>query len=170
MLSSVNVHEMDERIRRLYESSFSETEKIPLENIYRTIGRGGNLRFYRDDGRFIGFTFSFVDGDRMFLVYFATLPELRGQGYGGQILARIREDFEGVRTFLVVEPVDDSAPDREMRRRRQAFYRRNGCFDTGIQVISDDEWFDTLFVQGVLTEEEMVSTVTLYENIHNGRC
>ena len=69
----------------------------------------------------------------------------------------------------MVEPCDPSAPDHEIRVRRQDFYRRNGCINTGIQVISDDEWFDTMFVQGELSEKEMVDLVKLYENIHNGR-
>ena len=84
-------------------------------------------------------------------------------------LDMLREENPNIRIFLVVEPCDPSAPDHDIRVRRQDFYRRNGCINTGIQVISDDEWFDTMFVQGELSEKEMVDLVKLYEDIHNGR-
>jgi GNAT superfamily N-acetyltransferase len=105
----------------------------------------------------------------MFLIYFATRPEVRGRGYGSKILDMLRREFEDYRIFLVTEPLDPGAPDNEMRARRQAFYRRNGCRDTGVKVISDDAWFDTMYVQGALTEDEMVSVIKRYEYIHNSR-
>ena len=169
MLDSVERFEMDKDMLALYESAFSEVEKIPLENIKRALAKGGVLRAYYDDGCFIGMTFGFINDGKMFFVYFATVPEVRGRGYGSKILDMLREENSNIRIFLVVEPCDASAPDHEIRVRRQDFYRRNGCINTGIQVISDDEWFDTMFVQGELSEKEMVDLVKLYENIHNGR-
>jgi GNAT superfamily N-acetyltransferase len=169
MLRSVNLEEMSEELIPLYESSFSDVEKIPLGNIRRTIGRGGSLKAYYDDDSLIGMTFGFIDDGKMFFVYFATVPEVRGKGYGSEILDMVRQEYGGIRIFLVVEPCDEQAPDHQLRVRRQEFYRRNGCVDTGIKVISDDEWFDTMFIQGTLTEKEMVNLIRLYEDMHNGR-
>ncbi len=169
MLRSVELEEMGGELIPLYESSFSDTEKIPLENIHRTIGRGGSLRAYYENDSLIGLTFGFIDDGKMFFVYFATVPEVRGKGYGSRILEMVRQEYSDCRIFLVVEPCDKLAPDYQLRVRRQEFYRRNGCADTGIKVISDDEWFDTMFVRGTLTEKEMVDLIRLYEDIHNGR-
>jgi GNAT superfamily N-acetyltransferase len=160
---------MDDAVMELYQSSFSETEKIPYDNIIRVLSRGALLYTYHDQGSFVGFTFSFADGDRMFLIYFATVPKLRGMGYGSRILSALREMHPDKRIFLVLEPSDPGAADSELRSRRHGFYERNGCIDTGVRILSDDEWFDSMFVQGRLSEEEMVGTVNLYEDIHNGR-
>ena len=169
MMRAVRMPSMDGEVRSLYEASFSDIEKIPQENISRALSSGAFLDRYEESGNFIGFTMGFIDGDRIFLIYFATRPEVRGKGYGSRILDMLRSEFPGHRMFLVTEPLDPDAPDIDIRRRRQDFYRRNGCRDTGVRVISDDAWFDTMFVQGELSEEEMVSVIGLYEDIHNGR-
>lgn len=160
---------MDGPILELYNTAFSEAEKIPLENLHRALGKGAFLDACIDEGRFIGFIFGFIDEDKLFFVYFATIPEVRGQGYGAQILRDFRQRYQDKRSFLVTEPKDSSAEDYTMRVRRQNYYVRNGCTETGIKLLSDGVLFDAMFIQGALTEEEMVKVVTLYEDIHNGR-
>ena len=169
MITYEHLTEITPEISELYASAFSEIEKVPEENLLRTFGRGGKLIGYYDDGEFIGFTFSFSDEDRTFWVYFATSPERRSMGYGSRIIPILREILKGQRIFLVIEPRDPDAEDIDIRVRRHDFYIRSGCSDSGCQVISDDAWFDTMFVQGELTEMEMRDTVRLYEDIHNGR-
>jgi len=158
-----------EELLELYYSSFSEIEKIPLENLERAMAHGAVLDVYSEDGRFIGFTYSFIDADKLFLIYFATVPEVRGKGYGARILDMHKERYRDKRSFLITEPKDRHADDYEMRVRRQAFYVRNGCVETGVKILSDDAWFDSMFLQGTLTDQEMVDIVRLYEDIHNGR-
>ncbi len=169
MLRSVRMGALNGAVRALYCTSFSEIEKIPEENLLRALSGGAELVAYHDDNRFIGFTFSFIDRDMMFLVYFATEPEVRGRGYGAEILDILRKEHPDHRIFLVTETCEEGSPDYDICSRRQAFYRRNGCRDTSVRVLSDDWWFDTMFVQGTLSEEEMVATVRLYEDVHNGR-
>jgi len=154
---------------KLYTFSFSDKEKIPLANLDRAMKKGAVLDVYYESWRFIGFTYSFIDGDKMFLIYFATESYLRGKGFGKFILEETRLKYKDKRIFLVTEPEDPEASDNDIRIRRQNFYLRNGCKKTGVKVLSDDVWFDTMFVQGELTEQEMVDTIRLYEDIHNGR-
>lgn len=99
----------------------------------------------------------------------ATIPEVRGKGYGSKLIDMVRETHPGKRIFLVVEPMDVTSDDYEMRVRRQRFYERNGCVNPDITLISDDAPFDSMYVSGVLTEDEMRRTVSLYEDIHNGK-
>ena len=169
MLTATEAKGIRDEVWGLYQASFSDVEKIPRENLQRAMGRGASLVEYRDNGRFVGFTFCFSDRDMSFLVYFATASNLRGRGYGASILELFRSMNHGKRIFLVTEPCDEKAPDYDMRVRRQGFYRRNGCKDTGKTIVSDDEIFDTMLVQGYLSNDEMESLVGLYEDIHNGR-
>ncbi len=160
---------MDEEIRSLYQKAFTDAERIPEENMDRALARGAFLNAYYIEEDFIGFTFGFIDEDRMFFIYFATVQEVRGKGFGKDIIDSIRKEFPRKRIFLVTEPKDRSAEDYDMRVRRQNFYLRNGCEETGVKVLSDGEWFDTMFMQGTLTDQEMIDTIILYEDIHNGR-
>ncbi len=169
MLTAVESDSIHDEVWGLYLDSFSDVEKIPRENLERALRRGGSLVEYRDNGRFVGFTFSFSNGDALFFVYFATVPSMRGRGYGAEILELFRSMNPGKRAFLATEPCDENAIDYSLRVRRQEFYRRNGCKDTGKTIVSDGEVFDTMFVKGYLSNEEMVSLVGLYEDIHNGR-
>ncbi len=152
----------------LYMSSFDEREKVPIENIERTFGHGGELITYHDDDRFVGFTFHFSQDDRIFFVYFATRPELRSKGYGSEMIRMFREMFSDRRIFFPVEALDEKASDIEIRRRRHAFYLRNGCVRSGYTVISDDYPFDLFYMNGSVTKDEAVETIGLYESVHNG--
>ncbi len=169
MLTATEHESVPGEVWNLYLDSFSDVEKIPRENLDRALRRGASLVEYRDNGKFVGFTFSFSDRDMVFFVYFATVPDMRGRGYGSEILEAFRRMNLGKRVFLVTEPCDRNAADYGLRVRRQEFYRRNGCKDTGKTIVSDGEVFDTMFVQGYLSDEEMASLVELYEDIHNGR-
>ncbi len=169
MLDVAELDFVDDEVWDLYLGSFSDAERIPRENLDRALRRGASLLKYLDGGRFIGFTFSFSHQDMSFFVYFATVPRVRGEGYGSEILDMFRRANLGKRVFLVTEPCDNDAVDYSLRVRRQGFYRRNGCVDSGKTIVSDGEEFDTMFVQGRLSDDEMESLVRLYEDVHNGR-
>ncbi len=156
-----------EEVLDLYMSSFDDREKVPIRNIERTFGHGGELMTFHDKGRFVALAFHFSHDDMIFLVYLAVCPELRSGGYGSRIIGMMRDIFPDRRIFLPVEPLDDDAPDSELRRRRQAFYIRNGCRDSGFTVISDDYPFEIFFLNGSVSEDEANSTIGLYERTHN---
>lgn len=77
----------------LYESSFTAEEKIPLKNLARTFGNGGNLDFYYDSDVFVGFTFCFEHDKITFFVYFATCPACRNKGFGSKILEIMKNQY-----------------------------------------------------------------------------
>ncbi len=169
MLHSEHITDMvPDEISNLYLSSFSDTEKIPLENIQRAMRGGGELIRYSDEGRFIGFTFSFVSDDKAFLIYFATVPEVRSKGYGKEILSILTDRYNDKISFLVAEPLDESADDICMRRRRHEYYKRNGMRLAEFTVISDDYPFNVFFMNGELSEKETAGFVRYYEDVHNG--
>ena len=168
MFAAESVGSIPEEVRYLYLRSFPPEERIPFGNTMRTFGRGGDLEIFTDDGGFVGFCYSFEYEGSVFLVYIATLPELRGRGYGARMLDEIRRIKAGKDVFLVLEGTDGS-PEDAMRIRRKGFYLRNGCTDTGVRILSDDVYFDSMNVQGSNTEESMNRTVRMYEDIHNGR-
>lgn len=153
---------------QLFNSAFTSEEKIPLRNLKRTFGKGGRLVFYYDSGSFIGFTYCFEYGDATFLVYFATEPEHRNKGYGASILGEIKKFYSDRKLFLVLETPDKSASDYQIRIKRHNFYLRNGWSDTGVRLLSDGFYFDSMYFGTPMDCGEMTSVVDYYEAVHNG--
>jgi len=169
MLSCADEPKVTDGVWDLYMRSFTDPERIPRENLDRALSSGGFLHVFRDGGDFIGFAYGFSHSGIAFLVYFATVPEVRGRGYGMEMLALLRSMHPGERIFLVTEMCDESADDYAMRIRRQDYYLRNGCSRTGCTVVTDGVVMDTMAVQGELTPKEMADAVEYYEDVHNGR-
>ena len=168
MLKSERRSEIPQCVRELYDTSFPDEERIPYGNLERTFGCGGELVTFEDGGRFVGFCYSFEHEGIVFLVYIATVPGCRGRGYGSEMLDAVRRMKEGRTVFLVLEGSDSSDP-ADIRNRRREFYLRNGCKDTGFRVLSDDVYFDSMFVQGSCSERTVDAAVRYYEDVHNGR-
>ena len=64
--------------------------------------------------------------------YFAVRDDLRGRGYGQGILSMVLEKYRNGHPFImdIESPYQPDAPNPEQRRRRHAFYVRNGFKDT----------------------------------------
>ena len=162
---SITRNNAKETVRQLYEVSFPDDEKIPWDDLMRLIDEM-HLDFtaYYDGDDFIGFTIVYprptvnqrnsegrakqawampsCDGGRLqvnWYWYFAVLPELRGKGYGQQILTQLIKKYEGQTCVLDMEsPRQIPCPNAEQRRRRHEFYLRNGFRDTNIFRKFDD--------------------------------
>lgn len=59
--------------------------------------------------------------------------KLRGHGYGQAIFSAVLDKYCGKRPFImdIESPNQPDAPNPEQRKRRHAFYLRNGLRDTG---------------------------------------
>ena len=64
--------------------------------------------------------------------YFAVREELRGKGYGQQILTQLIEKYKGQTWVLDMESPTQVCENIVQRRRRHAFYLRNGFRDTNV--------------------------------------
>lgn len=119
--------------RALYHTAFPREERLPWWLLrLNACRRGIDLTAFMDGDTFCGFTASVTEGDMHFLLFFAIPDDLRGRGYGSAILSRLRQTYETV--TLNVELLDPKADNFEQRKRRFAFYRKNGFFDTGFHV------------------------------------
>lgn len=136
MMTEVQVtkNNADESIRRLYETAFPEGEQIPWDDLMRLIeAMPLDFTAYYDDGEFIGFTIVYPRPSFNWNWYFAVREELRGEGLGQQILTRVIKKYEGHSSVLDMEsPYQEPCPNPEQRKRRHAFYLRNGYRDTNV--------------------------------------
>ena len=133
VLTKENEVNADEKIRQLYESAFPEGEQIPWKDLIRLI-REMPLDFttYYDDNTFIGFTIVYPRESFNWYWYFAVREELRGKGYGRQILTLLKERYKGQTCVLDMESPTQDCENIAQRKRRHDFYLRNGFRDTNV--------------------------------------
>ncbi len=121
----------EEQLKLLYQSSFPENEQIPWNDLVRLIDQMHlDFTVYYEDEKFIGFTILFPHKKFNWFWYFAVIPELRGQGKGQKILTYLIEKYKGKNIVLDMESPRQKCDNLEQRKRRHAFYLRNGFRDT----------------------------------------
>ncbi len=122
----------DEQIKQLYQTAFPEEEQIPWDDLLRLIDEM-HLDFtaYYEGEDFIGFTIVYPRPSFNWFWYFAVREDLRGRGYGQQILSLVIGHYRGQSLVMDIESTRQaSAENRDIRFRRHAFYLRNGFCET----------------------------------------
>lgn len=123
----------NEQLRQLYETAFPVEEQIPYnELIYLLDAMDIDYVAYYDGEMLVGFTMVLRLPKYIWGWYFAVRDELRGKGYGQEILSAVLAKYRNERPFVIdiESPLQADAPNPEQRRRRHAFYVRNGMKDT----------------------------------------
>lgn len=118
--------------KALQKRAFPKEEQYPLWALHLMAARKGvdYLAFY-DEGLFCGIAYTSVTDRMIYVLYLAVNDALRSQGYGTQILSLLKEQNPEKEITLNIEPLDERSENYEQRKRRMAFYRRNGFCDTG---------------------------------------
>lgn len=112
-------------IRRLYNSSFPNDERIPFKRLINNLDTDRVMYAYYDD-QLIGMSFLFLYNDLAYLSYICVEEDLRDKGYGSKILNKVKDDFKDYRIVLDIEEVVKNSENYEERKRRKDFYLKNG--------------------------------------------
>ena len=129
----LNPANANEEVRRLYEAAFPKEEQIPWKDLMRLM-KTMSLDFtvYYEDGNLVGLTIVYPRSQFNWFWYFAVPEELRGQGIGQRILTQLIERYKGKSDILDMESPEQVCENSKQRKRRHAFYLRNGFRDTGV--------------------------------------
>ena len=121
------------QMKKLYVSAFPIEEQIPWDDLMWLIDEMAlDFTAYYDGEDFIGFTIVYPRKKFNWFWYFAVREELRGRGYGQQILTQLMERYKGLAIVLDMESTTQASDNHEQRKRRHAFYMRNGFRDTNV--------------------------------------
>ncbi len=132
-IKKIAVANANEKIKQLYETAFPENEQIPWNDLMRLVGEMPlDFTTYYDGEDFIGFTIVYPRKSFNWYWYFAVREELRGKGYGQQILTQLIEKYKGQTCVLDMESPTQVSENIDQRKRRHNFYLRNGFRDTNI--------------------------------------
>lgn len=130
-IDSSNADDAD--LRHLYETAFPVEEQIPYDELIDLLKvLSIDYCAYYDEETLVGLTMVMHLPNYNWGWYFAVQENLRGRGYGQEILSQILNEYREARPFVIdiESPQQPDAPNCEQRTRRHAFYKRNGMKDT----------------------------------------
>ena len=123
------------RIFKLYRAAFPRSERKPFSMIYKMSCAGKTDTWYcTDNGRFVGLAITINGPESILLDYFAIAEDCRNGGYGSGILQALIAQYAPMPIFGEIENVVDKGEDLELRKRRKAFYLRNGLKEMKVMV------------------------------------
>lgn len=140
-------------VKRLFLSAFPPEERRSLLSLWllNVMRPQVALRTYWEKDVFCGFSLT-VDSEKYLYVSFIAInSDVRGQGYGSEILERLRQEYPEKALLVEVEAPDEHASNNGQRQKRMEFYCRNGFVDldrtvTGrgvtYRILSTDPNFD----------------------------
>ncbi len=123
----------NQELRQLYGTAFPVEEQIPYDDLIYLMGQLDiDYMAYYEGEMLVGLTMVLHLPKYNWGWYFAVQEQLRGHGYGQEILAALLSSYRDKRPFIIdiESPVQADAPNPEQRQRRHAFYLRNGLKDT----------------------------------------
>lgn len=117
-----------EKLYALNDEAFPKEERIPSDRLLALLRelRCDAWAFY--DGAFVGFAILLSDAalQMAYLSYFTIDGSCRSRGYGAEALQKLAQVYDGYQIVLDMERMDEGADNYGQRRRRLAFYERNG--------------------------------------------
>lgn len=115
---------------------------------------------------FVGFMVVKTYDDLAYLFFLAIDPSHRSKGYGARVLARVRTLYPQKRLILDFEMLDETAANSEQRKKRRAFYLRNGFQETGWFVSYNNIDFEIVSADGCLDLEKYKALMLTLEIEH----
>lgn len=165
MLKKVEIHSKNAEnaaLRELYENAFPAGEQIPYDDLIHLLDAMDiDYTAYYEDEQLVGLTMVLRLPKYNWGWYFAVREELRGKGLGQKILSAVLDKYRDGHPFImdIESPLQPDAPNPEQRKRRHAFYLRNGMKDTGAYRTYNDITFT------ILTNSDEPFTLQDYDDI-----
>ena len=124
----------NEAFIKLYRDAFPLKERKPMGLLKWGEKRGCAEQLVFEEGGFGGMAVTLQWADLVLLDYFAVSPMRRNEGLGSRALQALVDKYPASRMILEIEPPDDRAKNAVQRRKRKAFYEKNGFYDAGLPV------------------------------------
>lgn len=142
-----------DKVDALNNEAFPEEERVPLSE-FLEYGQGEDAHFFAfyNEDEFVGFAFVISNEKVFYVSFFAIMPHLRSQGYGGQIIDKLVEFYQKT-MVLEVERLDEPSDNLAQRQARMDFYLKNGFQTSDAFLEYGDLSFEILY-RGEQFDEE----------------
>ena len=152
-------------VKRIYFESFPKSERMPfpLMVAMSKLWNTDFLGFYEED-TLCGFIYLAHNRKIVFVMFFAVDAALRSKGFGSAILQEIQKKYPTKKIIISIEPCDETAPDIEIRKKRKAFYLRNGYEETGYMIKLAGVVQEIIIANGEFNKSQFKRFFVLYSN------
>ena len=141
-----------EDIKHLYMDAFPFEERIPFY-IMVSVGNGRGVEFLSiyDDDTWLGFIHTLVGEKLSYIFYFAIDGSLRQSGYGSKIIREYKKMYP--KLSLAIEPIEEGSDNIRQRKKRLAFYEKNGFETLDTRVVEMGVEFELMGARGMEIKE-----------------
>lgn len=152
-------------IKRIYFDAFPKNERMPFF-MMAAMSKLWNTQFlsFYDGETPCGFVYFAHNSKIVFIMFLAVDESLRSKGYGSAILTQIKSRYPDKKIIVSIEPCDENAPDIEIRKRRKAFYKRNGYGETGYMIKLSGVVQEIMIANGEFDKNQFLLFFILYSN------
>lgn len=160
-----NVKLSSAEIKHIYMKAFPPKERMPFPMMV-AMSKLWNTQFlgFYDGDTLCGFAYFAFHSKILFIMFLAVDESLRSRGYGGAILREIQNKYPDKKVVVSIEPCEESAPDIGLRKRRKAFYLRNGYQETGYMMKLSGVVQEILITNGAFVTKELRFFFAVYSN------
>jgi len=141
-----------EDIKQLYMDAFPFDERIPFY-IMVSVGNDRGVEFLSiyDDDTWLGFIHTLVGEKLSYIFYFAIDGSLRQSGYGSKIIREYKKMHP--KLSLAIEPIEEGSDNIKQRKKRLAFYEKNGFETLDTRVVEMGVEFELMGAKGMEIKE-----------------
>ena len=141
-----------EEIKQLYMDAFPFDERIPFY-IMVSVGNDRGVEFLSiyDDDTWLGFIHTLVGEKLSYIFYFAIDGGLRQSGYGSKIIREYKKIHP--KLSLAIEPIEEDSDNIKQRKKRLAFYEKNGFETLDTKVVEMGVEFELMGAKGMEIKE-----------------
>ena len=141
-----------EEIKQLYMDAFPFDERIPFY-IMVSVGNDRGVEFLSiyDDDTWLGFIHTLVGEKLSYIFYFAIDGGLRHSGYGSKIIREYKKIHP--KLSLAIEPIEEDSDNIKQRKKRLAFYKKNGFETLDTKVVEMGVEFELMGAKGMEIKE-----------------
>jgi YjeF N-terminal domain protein len=141
-----------EEIKQLYMDAFPFEERVPFY-IMVSVGNDRGVEFLSiyDDDTWLGFIHTLVGEKLSYIFYFAIDGSLRQSGYGSKIIREYKKMHP--KLSLAIEPIEEGSDNIRQRKKRLAFYEKNGFETLDTRVMEMGVEFELMGAKGMEIKE-----------------
>ena len=144
------------QIKHLYKTAFPIKERLPLPFLFhKTKNDASSFYAAVDNNEFVGFAYVIRYKNLVYINYLAIEENKRGNGYGTEILRKIKDIHPDCIITLLIEDTDVIHADNyDERIRRLDFYTRNGYEQLHVKVTEIGVKFELLGTEKKVTQSD----------------
>ncbi|MCI9085043.1 MAG: GNAT family N-acetyltransferase [Clostridia bacterium] len=152
-------HKSDwKEIKKIYLEAFPKPERKPLFTIKHSVNKGKTkLITSTENGILQGFAMVIPFQNAVMVDYLAVSNNIRGKGTGSKLIEKVCKQFADKKIVLLIEKINNNAPNNKQRLARKKFYIKNGFISSDIFIDGTSGKMEILTYGGNISVQEYLN-------------